>query len=200
MDGVVYPEKGFILSPGAFIAYFSSPGSNVIQPSELLMNKELFYQELNRDFSALMAGETSFLAVLANTSALLFERLSSVNWAGFYLLEGDTLVLGPFQGKIACVRIPTGKGVCGTAIATGKVQRVEDVHAFDGHIACDASSNAEIVFPITVAGRQLGVLDIDSTEYGRFDEEDERGLGTLVTELEKLLSGTDFEKFFLTDA
>ncbi|OAT78537.1 Free methionine-R-sulfoxide reductase [Mangrovibacter phragmitis] len=164
------------------------------------MNKELFYQELNRDFSALLAGETSFLAVLANTSALLFERLSSVNWAGFYLLEGDLLVLGPFQGKIACVRIPTGKGVCGTAIATGKVQRVEDVHAFDGHIACDASSNAEIVFPITVGGRQLGVLDIDSTEYGRFDEEDERGLETLVTELEKLLSGTDFKKFFLTDA
>ncbi len=104
------------------------------------MNKTEFYADLNRDFKALMAGETSFLATLANTSALLFERLSDVNWAGFYLLEGDTLVLGPFQGKLACVRIPVGRGVCGTAVATRQVQRVEDVHAFDGHIACDASS------------------------------------------------------------
>ena len=96
------------------------------------MNKTEFYADLNRDFKALMAGETSFLATLANTSALLFERLSDVNWAGFYLLEGDTLVLGPFQGKLACVRIPVGRGVCGTAVATRQVQRVEDVHAFDG--------------------------------------------------------------------
>jgi len=114
------------------------------------MNKTEFYADLNRDFKALIAGETSFLATLANTSALLFERLSGVNWAGFYLLEGETLVLGPFQGKIACVRIPVGRGVCGTAVATREVQRVEDVHAFDGHIACDASSNSEIVLPLVV--------------------------------------------------
>lgn len=158
------------------------------------MNKEQFYADLYRDFSALMAGETSFLAVLSNTSALLFERLEAVNWAGFYLLEGDTLVLGPFQGKIACVRIPLGKGVCGTAAATTAIQRVEDVHAFDGHIACDAASNSEIVFPLVVGGQVIGVLDIDSPEYARFSEEDEIGLKRLVSCLSDVLAGTDFKK------
>src|SRR5690606_5510194 len=136
------------------------------------MNKTEFYRDLNRDFQALMAGETSCLATLANTSALLFERLDGVNWAGFYLLENDTLVLGQFQVGIACVRIPVGKGVCGTAVASGEVQRVEDVHAFDGHIACDAASNAEIVLPLRVNNQIIGVLDIDSTVFGRFDEAD----------------------------
>ncbi len=161
-----------------------------------LMNKEQFYADLNRDFSALMAGETSFLATLANTSALLFERLEAVNWAGFYLLESNTLVLGPFQGKIACVRIPVGKGVCGTAVSTGDVQRVEDVHAFDGHIACDASSNSEIVFPLVVNDEVIGVLDIDSTDYGRFTPEDQQGLSKLVLQLSELLAATDYKKFF----
>ncbi|EMO7188585.1 GAF domain-containing protein [Pluralibacter gergoviae] len=160
------------------------------------MSKIAFYAELNRDFQALMAGETSFLATLSNTSALLYERLSDVNWAGFYLLEGDTLVLGPFQGKIACVRIPVGRGVCGTAAASRKVQRVDDVHAFDGHIACDASSNAEIVLPLVVNGQVIGVLDIDSTAYSRFSAEDEQGLCQLVSQLEALLAGTDYHKFF----
>lgn len=160
------------------------------------MNKEQFYADLNRDFSALMAGETSFLATLANTSALLFERLDGVNWAGFYLLEGETLVLGPFQGKIACARIPVGKGVCGSAVSSGEVQRVEDVHAFDGHIACDAASNAEIVFPLAVNGEIIGVLDIDSTEYGRFTPTDQQGLSQLVTQLSELLTATDYKKFF----
>lgn len=158
------------------------------------MSKEQFYADLNRDFNALMTGETSFLAVLANTSALLFERLDEVNWAGFYLLEGDTLVLGPFQGKIACVRIPVGKGVCGTAVATASVQRVEDVHAFSGHIACDAASNSEIVLPLCVNGQIIGVLDIDSTEYSRFSQEDEIGLKSLVSRLSELLNSTDFKK------
>ncbi|MFZ3387753.1 GAF domain-containing protein [Buttiauxella gaviniae] len=160
------------------------------------MNKEQFYADLNRDFSALMAGETSFLATLANTSALLFERLDGVNWAGFYLLEDETLVLGPFQGKIACVRIPVGKGVCGTAASTKSIQRVEDVHAFDGHIACDAASNSEIVLPLTVNGELIGVLDIDSTEFGRFTPEDQLGLSQLVTQLSLTLADTDFKKFF----
>lgn len=160
------------------------------------MNKEQFYADLNRDFSALMAGETSFLATLANASALLFERLEGVNWAGFYLLEFNTLVLGPFQGKIACVRIPVGKGVCGTAVSTAQVQRVEDVHAFDGHIACDASSNSEIVFPLVVKDEIVGVLDIDSTEYGRFSPEDQQGLSQLVAQLSELLAATDYKKFF----
>ena len=135
----------------------------VRQPSDYIMNKTEFYADLNRDFNALMAGETSFLATLANTSALLYERLTDVNWAGFYLLEDDTLVLGPFQGKIACVRIPVGRGVCGTAVARNQVQRIEDVHAFDGHIACDAASNSEIVLPLVVKNQIIGVLDIDST-------------------------------------
>ncbi len=144
-----------------------------------------------------MAGETSFLATLANTSALLFERLSGVNWAGFYLLEGETLVLGPFQGKLACVRIPVGRGVCGTAVAQNSIQRVEDVHQFDGHIACDAASNSEIVLPITVNNRIIGVLDIDSVEFSRFAIDDERGLRELVSHLQNVLEHTDYKKFFL---
>ncbi len=164
------------------------------------MNKSEFYAELNRDFQALMAGETSFLATLANTSALLFERLEGVNWAGFYLLEGDTLVLGPFQGKIACVRIPVGRGVCGTAVAQNSVQRVEDVHAFDGHIACDSASNAEIVLPLVVQDKIIGVLDIDSTVFSRFTAEDDQGLRELVSHLERLLEATDYQKFFASDA
>lgn len=164
------------------------------------MNKTEFYADLNRDFKVLMAGETSFLATLANTSALLFERLSDVNWAGFYLLEGDTLVLGPFQGKLACVRIPVGRGVCGTAVATRQVQRVEDVHAFDGHIACDASSNSEIVLPLVVKNQIIGVLDIDSTVFSRFTTEDEQGLRELVANLENVLAATDYQKFFASVA
>ena len=153
----------------------------VRQQSEDIMSKTEFYADLNRDFQALMAGETSFLAMIANTSALLFERLSEVNWAGFYLLEGDTLV---------------GRGVCGAAVAQAQVQRVEDVHAFDGHIACDAASNSEIVFPLRVNGQIIGVLDIDSPAYGRFTAEDEQGLRTLVEHLEKLIAATDYQKIF----
>jgi len=143
-----------------------------------------------------MAGETSFLATLANTSALLFERLNGVNWAGFYLLEGDTLVLGPFQGKIACVRIPVGRGVCGTAVAQNSVQRVEDVHQFAGHIACDAASNSEIVLPVILNKQIIGVLDIDSVEFSRFAIEDEHGLRELVSHLQNALENTDYKKFF----
>ncbi|KNC09637.1 Free methionine-R-sulfoxide reductase [Klebsiella sp. RIT-PI-d] len=164
------------------------------------MNKTEFYADLNRDLKALMAGETSFLAILSNTSALLFERLEAVNWAGFYLLEGETLVLGPFQGKIACVRIPSGRGVCGTAVAENRIQRVDDVHAFAGHIACDSASNAEIVLPLTVENQIIGVLDIDSTVFSRFTTEDEQGLSELVEHLEKLLAASDYQKFFALKA
>lgn len=160
------------------------------------MNKQEFYSDLNRDFRALTAGETSFLAVMGNCSALLFERLSEVNWAGFYLLtEENTLVLGPFQGKIACVRIPVGRGVCGTAVAQNAIQRVDDVHAFAGHIACDAASNAEIVLPLTLNGQVVGVLDIDSVAYNRFDSDDEAGLKTLTVGLCEALAATDLPKF-----
>ncbi|EXU77295.1 GAF domain-containing protein [Erwinia mallotivora] len=160
------------------------------------MTKAEYYSDLNRDSGALIAGESSFLAVLSNCSALLYERLDGVNWVGFYLLtEADTLVLGPFQGKIACVRIPVGKGVCGTAVSENRVQRVDDVHAFPGHIACDAASNAEIVLPLVVNGQIIGVLDIDSVEYNRFDSEDEKGLSTLTAGLCEVLAGSDVEKF-----
>lgn len=145
------------------------------------MTKAEFYTELNRDMKALLSGETSFLAVMGNCSALLYERLEGVNWAGFYLLtEENTLVLAPFQGKVACVHIPIGRGVCGTALSEKRVQRVDDVHAFPGHIACDAASNAEIVLPLVVNGHVIGVLDIDSVEYNRFDSEDEKGLKALT--------------------
>lgn len=160
------------------------------------MTKAEFYTDLNRDMRALLSGETSFLAVMGNCSALLYERLDGVNWAGFYLLtEEKTLVLGPFQGKIACVRIPVGRGVCGTAVAENAVQRVDDVHAFPGHIACDATSNAEIVLPLVVNGSVIGVLDIDSVEYNRFDSEDEAGLKALTDGLCEVLAGSDVEKF-----
>ncbi|RWR03817.1 Free methionine-R-sulfoxide reductase [[Pantoea] beijingensis] len=160
------------------------------------MNKQEFYTDLDRDLRALLTGETSFLAIMSNCSALLYERLEGINWAGFYLLtEANTLVLGPFQGKIACVRIPVGKGVCGTAVAEKSVQRVDDVHAFPGHIACDAASNAEIVLPLMVNGEVIGVLDIDSTVFNRFDQDDEMGLKTLCDGLCQALSGSDVEKF-----
>ncbi|WON78800.1 GAF domain-containing protein [Serratia sp. UGAL515B_01] len=147
------------------------------------MTRKQFYAELKRDLQALLEGETHFIAALANASALLNERLSNVNWVGFYLIDDNQLILGPFQGKVACVRIPVGKGVCGTAVAEKRVQRVADVHAFPGHIACDAASNAEIVLPLEVNGQVIGVLDIDSTVYQRFDEQDEIGLKSVVAGL-----------------
>lgn len=147
------------------------------------MDKNKFYQELSDSLMALLSGEYDFIASLANTSALLYERLDNVNWVGFYLVDDDTLVLGPFQGRIACVRIPIGKGVCGTAVANKSIQRVSDVHVFPGHIACDASSNAEIVLPLEINEKVIGVLDIDSTVFDRFDENDENGLKALVIRL-----------------
>ncbi len=140
------------------------------------MSKKDFYAELARDLGALIEGEPNRIAALANASALLNERIEDINWVGFYLLENDTLILGPFQGKVACVRIPVGRGVCGTAVAQNSVQRIADVHAFPGHIACDSASNSEIVLPLTVSGSIIGVLDIDSTVYNRFDLDDEIGL------------------------
>lgn len=134
------------------------------------------YSSLLAQAKALTEGESNLIANLSNLSALIYHGLGRVNWAGFYLREGQTLVLGPFQGNVACVRIPWGKGVCGTAAASGLVQRVEDVHQFDGHIACDAASNSEIVLPIRVDGEVVAVLDIDSPEFGRFSEEDQTGL------------------------
>ena len=127
------------------------------------------------------------IANLANLSALLYETLEGINWAGFYLAEGDVLALGPFQGKPACVTIPWGKGVCGTAAATDETRLVADVHAFPGHIACDAASRSEIVVPLRKDGKVIGVLDIDSPLLSRFTEEDRAGLERFAALAERLL-------------
>ncbi|WP_038174773.1 GAF domain-containing protein [Vibrio pacinii] len=146
------------------------------------------YQRLTKQVIALIESEPDLIANLANISSVLNMELEQLNWVGFYLMQGDELVLGPFQGKPACVRIPLGRGVCGTAAATNTVQRVEDVHQFDGHIACDAESNAEIVIPFSINGQVVGVLDIDSPNVGRFNEIDQQGLVFLMGEVEKLLN------------
>ena len=134
------------------------------------------YDKLCSELRALTADVPHKIANLANASALIYERLEDLNWVGFYLLEGEKLVLGPFQGKPACIEIPLGKGVCGTAVQEGKSQLVPDVHLFPGHIACDSASNSEIVVPLRVRGKIVGVLDIDSPWPGRFTEEDQAGL------------------------
>ncbi len=167
------------------------------------------YDIMNRQAAELVDGIPHFVANLANISALIFDTLEDINWAGFYLLKGDKLVLGPFQGKPACIEIPSGKGVCGTALASDSIQRIENVHEFKGHIACDSASNSEIVLPIHKRsveksgqeksdnddmpglfdrrrqGEVIAVLDIDSTSFGRFSEEDEKGLAELVAILEE---------------
>jgi len=145
-------------------------------------DKAAAYAELARSLRALLQGERDIVANAANTAALIFWSLPDLNWAGFYLVEperGD-LLLGPFQGKPACVRIPVGRGVCGTAAARRETVVVPDVHAFPGHIACDSASNSEVVVPIVRDGKLLGVLDLDSPVHGRFDEVDARGLEALV--------------------
>jgi GAF domain-containing protein len=137
--------------------------------------KAALYLELESAIGAITADEPDAIANMANAAALIWEFLPDLNWAGFYRVIGDELVLGPFQGKAACIRIERGRGVCGTAMATREVQCVEDVHAFPGHIACDAASVSELVVPIEHEGRLIGVLDLDSPKLGRFDEEDVRG-------------------------
>lgn len=139
------------------------------------------YAELAAIAEGLLAGEPDRVACAANFSALLFHALPGLNWCGFYFHDGRELVVGPFQGRPACVRIPLGQGVCGTAAATRKTLRVADVHAFPGHIACDAASRSEIVVPLVdAAGNLIGVLDLDSPEPARFDADDEAGLERLA--------------------
>lgn len=147
--------------------------------------KNATYRLLLEQAKALLEHETDLIANMANLSALLFNSLPDLNWAGFYIMRGGELVLGPFQGQVACVRIPVGKGVCGTCVATGVIQRVADVHEFPGHIACDAASNSEIVLPVRHNGEIIAVLDIDSPLLNRFDEVDENALAALVTLLEQ---------------
>ncbi len=139
-------------------------------------NADAAYGELARDLTALLSGERDLIANAANTAALLYESLPDLNWAGFYLYKSGELVLGPFQGKPACVRIGMGKGVCGTAAQRRATVIVEDVHAFPGHIACDSASNSEIVVPLVRGPELLGVLDLDSPKLRRFGPADQRGL------------------------
>ena len=148
--------------------------------SEYPRDKEALYALLCVQAQGLLQGERDAIANMANVAALLGLALERINWAGFYLLRGRELVLGPFQGKPACVRIPVGRGVCGTAAATGETQLIPDVHAFPGHIACDAASRSEIVAPIFTRGKLVAVLDIDSPVPDRFDQEDRQGLEELA--------------------
>ncbi|MGO3985293.1 GAF domain-containing protein [Pseudomonas sp. SAS7] len=138
------------------------------------------YNLLAAQVQALFADERDFIANAAQFSAFLYNQVDDLNWAGFYLNRNEELVLGPFQGQVACVRIPFSKGVCGAAAATRQTQRVEDVHAFPGHIACDSASNSELVIPLVKEGRLIGVLDLDSPKVGRFSEADQEGLERLA--------------------
>ncbi|MBP6012950.1 MAG: GAF domain-containing protein [Alphaproteobacteria bacterium] len=152
-------------------------------------SKAEIYEELLRQARGLLDGERDLIANAANVAALIWQIVPDLNWAGFYLMKGSELVLGPFQGKPACVRIAVGKGVCGTAAARRETMLVKDVHAFPGHIACDAASNSELVVPLIKDGRVQGVLDLDSPLVGRFDLADQRAFEQLV---EIFVRGTDF--------
>jgi len=151
--------------------------------------KAELYAQLHEELRGLLAGETDFIANLANSAALIFHALPVLNWAGFYLLKQGELVVGPFQGKPACVRIALGKGVCGTAAVRRESIIVRDVNEFAGHIACDAASNSEIVIPLLRGDQVLGVLDLDSPRQSRFDEDDRRGLEGVVAILMEAVSG-----------
>ena len=145
------------------------------------------YKTMCAQIEALAESSGNYIPLLSNASALIYENMKDLNWAGFYLVKDEELLLGPFQGKVACVRIAKGKGVCGTAYETDETQRVEDVHKFPGHIACDSASNSEIVIPIHSEGKVVAVLDIDSPLFDRFSKEDQEGLELFVKKLEGLL-------------
>ncbi|AFU06050.1 GAF domain-containing protein [Nocardia brasiliensis] len=148
--------------------------------AELTGDRTEQYRQLTAQASALVAGEPDRTANAANIAALVFHALPDVNWVGFYFHDGHELVVGPFQGKPACVRIPLGKGVCGTAAQTGETQLVPDVHVFPGHIACDADTRSEVVVPLVHNGALIGVFDLDSPKPGRFDEIDRQGLESVA--------------------
>ncbi|HJS41313.1 MAG TPA: GAF domain-containing protein [Sphingomicrobium sp.] len=150
-------------------------------------DKATLYRDLGQALEALIGDETDTIANMANAAGLIYETLPDVNWVGFYRNVGDELVLGPFQGRPACIRMTFDQGVCGAAARTRQVQRVEDVHAFPGHIACDSASNSEIVLPLIRDGELLGVLDIDSPRHARFDEEDEAGLRPIADFLARVV-------------
>lgn len=147
---------------------------------QLFNNKEEMYKQIHLGAKGLLEGETDFIANLANVSSLIFHSMTDINWAGFYLFKEEQLVLGPFNGKPACIRIPLGKGVCGTAAGNRETVVVKNVHEFPGHIACDSETLSEIVVPMIKDEKLVGVLDIDSTQIDKFDVEDKKQLETLV--------------------
>lgn len=149
-------------------------------------DKHAFYELMLMQLQALLEGEENPIAILSNASALLNECLEQINWVGFYLMKKGELLLGPFQGKVACMHIAVGRGVCGTAVSENKTQLVKDVHAFPGHIACDSASRSEIVIPIRKGNEMMGVLDIDSPILSRFDEIDAMYLEKCVNVIEDL--------------
>lgn len=151
------------------------------------------YSLVARQIEALIDGELDAIAVLSNVSAILNESMDNINWVGFYFMKNNQLVLGPFQGKVACYRIPLDKGVCGKAVSTNSIQRIADVHAFPGHIACDSASESEIVLPLVVNGKIIGVLDIDAPILDRFSSEDEAGLKACVDALTTHLAKCNLE-------
>lgn len=150
--------------------------------------KETNYNLLGKQLASLIEDETNLIAILSNTSALLNDNLDQINWVGFYLIENNELILGPFQGHPACIHISIGKGVCGTAVANNQTQLVDDVNTFPGHIACDANSKSEIVVPIHVNNEIIGVLDVDAPITQRFSKDDQQGLEEIVSILEHQLS------------
>jgi L-methionine (R)-S-oxide reductase len=158
--------------------------------SDPSLSKAATYREVNARLAGVFTGEHNGLANAANMCALLYQMLPDVNWVGFYFLQGGELVLGPFQGKVACVRIAMGRGVCGTAAERREILMVPDVNEFPGHIACDAASRSEIVLPLVQRGRLLGVLDLDSPDLARFDGEDRNGLRAAV---DLLLAGSQLD-------
>lgn len=165
------------------VAFFGAGSEDLVMfqtALDVTLPKPLFYRDLAAELGALVAGEDDWVANAANTSAMIFDSLPDVNWAGFYLLRGGELVLGPFQGKPACLRIPLGRGVCGTAAAERRTVLVADVLSFQGHIACDVASRAELVVPLVRDGKVLGVLDLDSPRPARFDADDAAGIEALA--------------------
>lgn len=162
------------------------------QIKEYQQDKPEYYRQLAMQLEALLAEDTNWVTNLAQTSAFIYQMLPDLNWAGFYMVNPENpeaLILGPYQGKVACVHIPFGRGVCGTAASTQKTQLVKDVHAFAGHIACDGETNSEVVIPMVVEGKLVGVLDLDSPLIARFDQADADGLTELVS---KMLHSTSF--------
>ena len=152
------------------------------------------YKLLAAQIKSLAEDEPNYIPVFSNASALLYENMEDLNWAGFYVMNKGSLMLGPFQGKVACIRIELGKGVCGTAAQSNETQLVKDVHQFPGHIACDSASNSEIVVPIHSEGKVVAVLDIDSPSLGRFDEADKEGLEQFVKALEETVDFTELTR------